>query len=73
MSTDEREDLSVPSSEDENKEKDTDTDYCPESAENFLSSEYSLDEGAMKFGEATIWRRGDSYVVLLTSKAKASK
>lgn len=45
MSTDEREDLSVPSSEDENEEKDTDTDYCPESAENFLSSEYSLDEG----------------------------
>lgn len=37
MSTDEQEDLSVPSSEDEDK----DTDYCPESAEN----EHSSDEG----------------------------
>lgn len=45
MSTDDREDLSVPSSEDENEEKDTDTDYCPESAENFFSSEHSSDEG----------------------------
>lgn len=45
MSTHEREDLSVPSSEDENEEEDTDTDYYPESAENCLSSEHSLDEG----------------------------
>lgn len=41
LSTDEREDLSVPSSEDENEDKDTDTDYYPESAEN----EHSSDEG----------------------------
>lgn len=46
MSTDhEREDVSVPSSEDENEDKDIDTDYCPESTEEFLSSELSSDEG----------------------------
>lgn len=36
ISTDEQEDLSVPSSEDENE--DNETDYCPESADEFLSS-----------------------------------
>lgn len=45
QSGDEREDISVPSSEDENEDKDTDTEYCAESAENFLSSGHSLDEG----------------------------
>lgn len=45
MSTDEQEDLSLPSSEDENEEKDTDTDYCPESSEKIFSSEHSSDEG----------------------------
>lgn len=34
QSDDEREDISVPSSEDENEDKDTDTEYCAESAEN---------------------------------------
>lgn len=45
MSTDEQKDVSVPSSEDENEDKDNDTDYCPKSAEKFLSSELSSDEG----------------------------
>lgn len=45
MSTDEQEDLSVPSSEDENEDKDNDTNYCLESAEEFLSSELSSNEG----------------------------
>lgn len=45
MSTDEQEDVSVPFSEDENEDKDNDTDYCPQSAEEFLSSELSSDEG----------------------------
>lgn len=45
MSTDEQEDISIPSSEDENEDKNNDTDYCPESAEEFLSSELSSDEG----------------------------
>lgn len=38
ISTDEQEDLSVPSSEDENEDKDNETDYCRESADEFLSS-----------------------------------
>lgn len=48
ISTDEQEDISIPSSEDENEDKNNDTDYCPESAEEFLSSELSSDEGNTK-------------------------
>lgn len=44
VSTD-KQDVSVPSSEDENEDKNNDTDYCPEPAEKFLSSELSSDKG----------------------------
>ena len=38
--------LSVPSSEDEAEDKETDTDYCPKSADELLSSEISSNDGA---------------------------
>lgn len=39
-------DFSVPSSEDENEDKGTDTKYCPESADELESSEMSSNDGS---------------------------